>query len=554
MILSALHIAAWVNEIRNTLIGATVTRSIKDELRKTIRITVDDDRDIVFTFMPGTSLLFLEKMPARRTTRIRTTNFLPQIVGLEIAAVDQINFDRIVRIELHRGRESYSLIFELFGNAANLQLLDPEERIITSLRSPQPGIMYSPVEPPEGVRVDFITAEDLNMWSDGKTSQSIRDVLEKNTRGADQSFWKVALGQDEESPVDSLLKETSTQGLISRIRFALERCLNGATPAVSDDRTIRWSDSVTDNSAKSSINDSIATIALNISKRYAMQSMRQRVSQSLKARKKRLDNKLSKLHTQVHQTPDAYTLKKQADLLTINMPSLRKGMTSIAVLDVFDPDQPEIVILLHAELSPSANVERLFKRHRKLIDGMTSARKQIEETKRQLNEISHYAERMEQAQSVGDLADLERELVKQGFLNPPKSRYESRRKEEPVSFHPREYSTPAGEKILVGRNSRENDFVTFVASKKYDYWFHSQQTTGSHVILRLPDKNTEPSYESIKYAASLAAYFSQARHSEKVPVIYTQTRYLQRIKGSPGKVKYTQVRSLMVEPLAPDSS
>ena len=135
---------------------------------------------------------------------------------------------------------------------------------------------------------------------------------------------------------------------------------------------------------------------------------------------------------------------------------------------------------------------------------------------------------------------------------PKKKRKSSHRVEPEKGFNPRVFHTSAGETILVGRNNRENEYVTFVAAKKYDIWFHSQQTPGSHVILQLADKTKPPSHESIIEAAQTAAYFSQARTSSKVPIIYTEVRHLQKIKGAiPGKVKYTRIKSIMVEPKPP---
>jgi predicted ribosome quality control (RQC) complex YloA/Tae2 family protein len=107
--------------------------------------------------------------------------------------------------------------------------------------------------------------------------------------------------------------------------------------------------------------------------------------------------------------------------------------------------------------------------------------------------------------------------------------------------------------ILVGRTNTDNDELTFKIARKDDYWFHAWQAAGSHVVLRLPNKEAIPDKMILLEAASLAAHFSKARTSTKVPIACTQVKYVRKSKNfPPGKVLVEKEKQLMVKPANPD--
>ena len=102
----------------------------------------------------------------------------------------------------------------------------------------------------------------------------------------------------------------------------------------------------------------------------------------------------------------------------------------------------------------------------------------------------------------------------------------------------------------MGKNNAQNDYLTTKLADRGDIWLHTQKIHGSHVILRCGF--TEPDEESLLMAASLAAWYSQGRDGGKVPVDYTRVRYVKKPSGAmPGKVIYTDYRTLMVQPAEP---
>ncbi|MCL2694629.1 MAG: NFACT RNA binding domain-containing protein, partial [Oscillospiraceae bacterium] len=122
----------------------------------------------------------------------------------------------------------------------------------------------------------------------------------------------------------------------------------------------------------------------------------------------------------------------------------------------------------------------------------------------------------------------------------PKKGVKQERPSEPLKF-----KAGDGTVILVGRNNRQNDVLTLKTAKPDEYWLHTKDIAGSHVILR----STAPSEEALNEAATLAAWFSKARSSSRVPVDYTRVRYVKKPAGAkPGMVIFTNNKTLYVTP------
>ncbi len=136
-------------------------------------------------------------------------------------------------------------------------------------------------------------------------------------------------------------------------------------------------------------------------------------------------------------------------------------------------------------------------------------------------------------------------LRKQGHPPFPPRKQGGRQPAPPLQF-----AGPDGAMILVGRNSRQNDDITFRRARPGDWWFHARGVPGAHVIVRAEGES--PSEQTIQLAAGLAAYFSKRRSERNVEVDYTQRRHVRRIPGAPpGLVTYRQERTVLAVPINP---
>ncbi|MEG4171640.1 MULTISPECIES: NFACT RNA binding domain-containing protein [unclassified Microcoleus] len=269
----------------------------------------------------------------------------------------------------------------------------------------------------------------------------------------------------------------------------------------------------------------------------------------------KLNNVLAKLRLKANtfkerlqQSADADTHKSQADLLMANLQHWEPGMKSISLPD-FETEKP-VIISLNPEKNAVQNAQALYKKHQKL----KRARIAVEPLLAAVQEEIDYLEQVEVALSVLEtyrntqdlqtLAEIREELIQQKYLDVPD--YRSTDKNAAIEFH--RYQTPSGFELLIGRNNRQNDQLTFRTANDYDLWFHTLEIPGSHALLRLKP-GTVAEETDLQFAADMTAYYSRARHSEQVPVVYTEPKYVYKPKGAkPGMVVYKQERIVWGRP------
>ena len=99
--------------------------------------------------------------------------------------------------------------------------------------------------------------------------------------------------------------------------------------------------------------------------------------------------------------------------------------------------------------------------------------------------------------------------------------------------------------LYFGKNNLQNEALTFKLARKNDLWFHAKDFHGSHVVLDCE----QPSEETLRCAAMVAAYYSKGRYSSSVPVNYCPIRNLKRIPGAKhGFVSLTSYKTIYIDP------
>ena len=194
------------------------------------------------------------------------------------------------------------------------------------------------------------------------------------------------------------------------------------------------------------------------------------------------------------------------------------------------------------------NIRLYYRKHTKAKDSLIIVKKRITQIKVKLRTLQEISRSLE-AKSL-NIDDLREKLISLGLYKRPgvlKKREKPRK-----TFSPREFVTSDGWKVLVGRNNKENDHLTFKIARPYDFWFHTQDVGGSHLVLRRENRSQQPSSKTLIEAAKLAAYFSQARSSKKVPVAYTLVKHLRKPKkAKPGLVLVSKEKTIIVTPELP---
>jgi predicted ribosome quality control (RQC) complex YloA/Tae2 family protein len=261
-----------------------------------------------------------------------------------------------------------------------------------------------------------------------------------------------------------------------------------------------------------------------------------------------LHQQLKQSVQQALQRLDADYLRQQADLLMAHLQSWQPGLKAITLLD-FETSQP-IEIPLNPEWNGVQNAQFLYKRYQKLrrgYDYSVPLLAAVQDEMQYLEQVLISIQQSERYQTSDDLialAEIRNELSQQQYLKDrdPKAQIRS----EGTGFHC--YLSPSGWQVWVGRNNRQNEQLTFRLASDYDLWFHTQEIPGSHVLLRL-DAGIKPDKQDLQYVANIAAYYSRARQSHQVPVVYTEPKNVYKPKGAkPGMVIYKLETILWADP------
>ena len=221
---------------------------------------------------------------------------------------------------------------------------------------------------------------------------------------------------------------------------------------------------------------------------------------------------------------------------------MERGQTRLLAQNYYEEGCPEVEIPLDARLTPQANAARYFKQYTKAKTAEQVLSEQLDKGRAELTYLESVLQELQQAESEQDFLEIRAELESGGYL-----RAGGRKKTVKRPSRPREFRSSAGLRILVGRSNAQNDELTGRIARRGDIWLHTQKIHGSHVILCTD--GAEPDEGSLWEAASLAAYYSQARESTRVSVDYTPVRFVKKPAGSrPGMVVYTTYQTLIVDP------
>ena len=258
----------------------------------------------------------------------------------------------------------------------------------------------------------------------------------------------------------------------------------------------------------------------------------------------RVRRKIANQEKELAATRDRDRLRQLGDILTSNFYQMEKGMARLRTADFYDPGGGEIEIKLDPLLTPQQNAARYYKDYNRAKKAEEMLTIQLEKGRGELDYLNSVLENISLAEGERDLAEIRQELADTGYLRrPAKAKDRGRR----VTSKPMEFMSTSGLRISVGKNNSQNDLLTCKLAGKGDIWFHTQKIHGSHVILWT--EGGQPDLQSLNEAAVLAAWFSQARDSSKVPVDYTPVRYVKKPGGArPGMVVYTTYETAQVTP------
>lgn len=257
----------------------------------------------------------------------------------------------------------------------------------------------------------------------------------------------------------------------------------------------------------------------------------------------RVLRKLEHQRQEREATLDREQLRRMGDIVTANLHAISRGQTLLRAENFYEADAPIIEIPLKPDLSPQQNAAKFYKEYAKAKTAEKVLAQQLLQGEQEAEYLATVLDELSRAESESDLAEIRQELEAGGYVRPA-----DRRKQPKLpASRPMEFTSSDGYRILVGRNNRQNDQLSMKTARKDDLWLHIQKFHGTHVIISCA--GVRPPDRTVTEAAMLAAFYSQAKNGQNVPVDVTQVRNLRKPNGAkPGMVVYDHYQTVIVTP------
>lgn len=267
---------------------------------------------------------------------------------------------------------------------------------------------------------------------------------------------------------------------------------------------------------------------------------------------KKYNKRLLNINDKLNDCDSMDTYKLYGELLTANLYKFNnEHLDSVELLNYNTGEN--ISIPLDKRFTVNENTKRYYKKYNKLKNALEIVQKQKEETKQELQYIESIVYELENTTTIEEVHAIYEEISENVIfknnnrISKKQQKKKTNKKKGNITFSPLSFEVD-GYTVLVGRNNKENDWLTTKHASPTDLWFHTKDIHGSHVVLKTEGNKTIEEAVLLK-CAKLAAQHSKGKNSSNVPVDYTQVKFVKKPNGAkPGMVIYTHNKTLYVNP------
>lgn len=293
----------------------------------------------------------------------------------------------------------------------------------------------------------------------------------------------------------------------------------------------------------------------------------------------KIKERINTIDSKIADCANAEKYRLYGELITSNLYRTPDYPQSEVTLENYYDNNNLITIPLDEKFSPSKNAKNFFKKYRKLQNTIVIVEKQKELAETELSYLDSIVYELEEVSTIEDIDNIYSEIcdnlifgknantVNNHVYNShdkiANSRNSKSNKQSSSSNMPEKRNID-GYTVYIGKNNKQNDYLTCRLAQNSDIWFHTKDIHGSHVVLKV-DSNPNASHansensgisntfnvpDAVLYkCASVAAYYSKARMSQNVPVDYTLIKYVKKPNGAkPGMVIYTNNKTIYANP------
>ena len=482
------------------------------------------------------------------------------LIGLHIKNVITNNLERVVTIQFEGFDDiddliTKKLVIELMGKHCNIILLDENNVIIDSLRhiyqedSTHIIIPHIKYNYPVTSKLNFLNCDN---WKDFEKNincnnrSSLPLCISNTYNGISKKYIQFVIDNlqiyDFEK-IYSFLKTIIDNTDSLQLEFKTVNQDYFLVPICNSNKSFSLNFFIDDFYYKKETSEDL--------KNYR-NSVLKLILSTLKKYTKRLEN----INEKLLSCENMEKYKLYGELITANLYKIENRNINEIKLENYYDNNRLITIPLDSKYLPSINAKKYFKKYNKLKNTLKIVSIQKKETLEELTYLESIVYELENATSLEEVSDIFDEIsenvVFKDLTLPTKSKKQTKVKQsnltknKKVSFNPLKY-TIDNYTLLVGRNNKENDYLTLKYAKKSDIWFHTKDIHGSHAVLLI--NNSTISEDILIKCAEIVSYHSKAKFSENVPVDFCEVKYVKKPHGAkPGMVTYTNYSTLYVTP------
>jgi predicted ribosome quality control (RQC) complex YloA/Tae2 family protein len=562
-----------------------VTKSITHELKNIVGYKIDkvyepDKNTIVLgLYGKGTNLSLLMCISSNNCRLHLTThnqknplaapNFCmllrKHVIGFKIKNIYTIDLERIVFIDLENNENPNKpiykkLIVELMGKHSNIILCNENNIIIDSIRHTSveehsnrdiyptaryffPETQkysflnlknfedfYAKIEPK---LTEYIVNQSLNIDNLNISNFDIDKIISNTFNGISTSFVQNVIKQ---LNITDISKEA-----LEIIYIKINELLNSNCLDIffyNDEKDYYLYNSSNENLEAFHINFVIDDFYSKKETSELFKNYRNSILSLILATLKKYEKRLENIDNKLDECKNMDKFRLYGELITSNLYKIPNRNLDSITLENYYNNNETITIPLDQKYLPSYNAKRYFKKYSKLKNALEVVNIQKQETIQDINYIESVIYELESCKTLEDIEEIYDEISENGIFadklklkKEPKNTNKNKKaksltKNKLASFNPLKYVID-NYTIFVGRNNKENDYLTCKFANKNDIWFHTKDIHGSHVILKTNPNEIIPE-EILIEAAKLAAKHSKAKNSSHVPVDYCKVSFVKK--------------------------
>ena len=563
MYFDALTMACVADELRQTLLGGRVQQVLlPDTLSIGLEVYAQHQRRYLLASAHaemGRLLLSSEKL--RRGVDKETGLLLllrKHARGSIVSAIETPPFERILRLEFDHSEWGCSeLVVEIMGRHSNVMLVDAAGRVLDAVKrvGPQmsstrpilPGKPYTPPPPQAKLAPNDLTEYRLRqILAEQEPETQVWRALVGGLRGISPLLAREIIFRALGQPRAKIAQVERLTPLLEAVRELLAPLDDGGwqpsvvleegQPVVYAPYPLTHRGEPQPMPSMSAAIEAYTAAAANADP-YA--AAKRPVREAIASALARLERRRQALEESLRQAAEADRWRLWGEWILAYAHAIAPGQTEL--LAETGEAEP-LRISLDPEKSAAENAQACFARYRKAQRAAKGGPARLQEAELALLDLEQLETDLALAASRPEVDQVRATLIEAGHLKAKRARRAKAAGSKPLST-----ISPDGWTILVGRNSRQNDELTFRRARSDDWWFHARGVPGAHVIVRAEGPELPP--ETVRRAAELAAYFSRLRGENHVDVDYAPRRQVRRIpRAAPGLVTYSAERTIRVVP------